>query len=84
MLTVPRVPAGAPYEADAPPGANASADRMNYATLRATLEVLDRIQTRLYSNAVIPVALAHETAALPLGTGSQVLTLMAKKALGLP
>jgi hypothetical protein len=84
VLTVPRVPAGEPYEADAPPGVNASADPLNYGTLRVTLEVLDRIQTRLYSNAVIPVALAHETAALPLGTGSQVLTLMAKKALGLP
>lgn len=83
VLSIPRVPGGEPYTADPPHGTNASADPMNYGTLRATVEVLDRIQTRLYENAVIPVALAHETAALPLGTGSQVLTLMAQRALGL-
>lgn len=83
VLTAPRSPAGDPYESDNAAGLNPSADLTSYPTLRATLEVLDRIQTRLYSNAVIPVALAHEAAALPLGTGSQVLTLMAKKALGL-
>jgi hypothetical protein len=36
-----------------------SEDYASYPTLRPTLEALDRLQTRLYPNAVIPVALAH-------------------------
>lgn len=83
VLTLPRTPSGDPYEANRADGTNPSADLGSYDTLRSLLNVLDRVQTRLYSNAVIPVALAHEASSLPLGTGSQVLTLMAKKALGL-
>lgn len=86
VVTIPRVPGGNPYneskQAASPPDWHANPDR--YPTLKATLEALDRVQTRMYANAVIPVALAHEAVALPLGTGSHVLTLMAKQALGLP
>ncbi|MFN6548457.1 MULTISPECIES: hypothetical protein [Mycolicibacterium] len=32
-------------------------------------QVLDGVRIRLYPNAVIPVALAHSSAALPLGVG---------------
>lgn len=83
VVTVPRLPAGKPYEADGPGGTNASADPSSYPTLRSTLDVLDRLQTRLYPNAVIPVALAHSASALPLGTGRSVLTLLAQDGLGL-
>jgi hypothetical protein len=83
VVTVPRLPAGRPYEADRPDGVNASEEPASYPMLRQTLEVLDRLQTRLYPNAVIPVALAHSASALPLGTGRSVLTLLAQDGLGL-
>lgn len=47
-------------------------------------EVLDGVRTRLYPNAVIPVALAHSSAALPLGVGQSVLRALAQKGVGLP
>ncbi len=57
-------------------------DPAGYETLAPTLALLDKIGTRLYQNAVIPVALAHSYAAVPLRTGSKVLTLMAQDILG--
>jgi hypothetical protein len=78
VLTVPREQ-GNPYEA--PPSPCEQIDQ--YPTLRATLEFLDRVQTRLYPNAVVPVALAHATASLPRGTGSEVLTVLTKETLGI-
>jgi hypothetical protein len=50
----------------------------DYPTLRATCEVLDRIGIRLYPNATIPVALAHEYAAYPLTSAGHVLKLHAE------
>lgn len=76
VVSVPRV-SGQPY---AESGCENLAE---YPTLAATLRVLDAIQTRLYADAVIPVALAHSAAALPLGTGTKVLQDLAKQALGL-
>lgn len=78
VLTVPPAPGVLPYE-----GTNAE-DLASYPTLRAVCEVLDRVRTRLYPNAVIPVALAHSAASLPLGVGESVLRLMLQKAVGLP
>ena len=54
----------------------------HYPTLSATLSLLDRIGTSLYENAIIPVALAHSFASIPLRTGSRVLTLMSRELLG--
>ncbi|NYF40930.1 hypothetical protein [Streptosporangium sandarakinum] len=89
VLSVPRVPGGPPYEKPRPkangeffPLVSESFD--SYPTLRATLEILDQLQTRLYPNAVIPVALAHSASSLPLGTGHSVLTLLAQRSLGMP
>jgi hypothetical protein len=45
----------------------------DYPTLRATCEVLDQIGTRLYPDATIPVALAHQFAAYPLRSAGRVL-----------
>jgi len=82
VVTVPRIPSGQPYESG-PAGANPCEQLESYPTLRATLEALDRFQTRLYPNAVIPLALAHSAASLPLGTGRDVLTLLAQRGLQL-
>jgi hypothetical protein len=89
VVTVPRVPGGRPYEK--PQRDNngdfirgASEKYESYPTLRVTLETLDLMQTRLYPNAVIPVALAHSASSLPLGTGRSVLTLLAQKGLKMP
>ncbi len=56
----------------------------SYPTLRPVCEVLDHVQTRLYENAVIPVALAHSAASLPLGVGQSVLRALVQQSLGLP
>ncbi|WP_328554319.1 hypothetical protein [Streptomyces sp. NBC_00358] len=89
VVTVPRVPGGRPYEKPQRDGNGGfipvpSEQYASYPTLRATLEVLDRMQTRLYPNAVIPIALAHSASSLPLGTGRSVLTLLAQKGLKMP
>lgn len=78
VITVPPGPGVVPY------GGAASEDFASYPTLRPTCEVLDRVRTRLYPDAVIPVALAHNAAALPLGVGQSVLRALAQQALGLP
>ncbi|BBJ42514.1 hypothetical protein SSPO_052320 [Streptomyces antimycoticus] len=89
VVTIPRVPGGRPYEK---PIQDSNGDFMkmpsekyeSYPTLRAILETLDLMQTQLYPNAVIPVALAHSASSLPLGTGRSVLTLLAQRSLGMP
>lgn len=58
-------------------------DPTHYPTLPDTLALLDRIGTSLYKDAVIPVALAHSYASIPLRTGSKVLTLLSRELLGL-
>lgn len=50
-----------------------------YPTLRLVCEVLDSLRTRMYKNAIVPVALAHSSASLPLGVGRSVLTMMAQQ-----
>ena len=89
VVSVPRVPGGTPYEKPRarPDGTfipMPSEQFDSYPTLRATLDILDKLQTRLYPNAVIPVALAHSASSLPLGTGHSVLTLLAQRSLGMP
>lgn len=78
VISVPPRPDVLPYE-----GTGAE-ELASYPTLRTVCEVLDRVRTRLYPNAVIPVALAHSAASLPLGVGESVLRLMLQKAVGLP
>lgn len=52
-----------------------------YPTLGATCSLLDVIGTRLYEDAVIPLALAHRWAAYPLRTASSVLKIYAEERL---
>lgn len=65
-------------------GDPAGEDWSSYPTLRPVCEVLDHVQTQLYENAVIPVALAHSAASLPLGVGQSVLRALVQQSLGLP
>lgn len=51
----------------------------DYPTLRATCDVLDKIGTRLYPDATIPVALAHDFAAYPLQGAGKILKLHAEQ-----
>jgi hypothetical protein len=54
----------------------------HYPMLSATIALLDKIGTAVYEDAVIPVALAHSFAAIPLRTGSRVLALLSRQLLG--
>ncbi len=58
-------------------------DPVKYPILANTLALLDRLGTSLYEDALIPVALAHSFASIPLRTGSKVLTLLSRELLGL-
>jgi len=58
-------------------------DPAAYGSLGTILPVLDKTGTRMYRNAVIPIAFANEAAAYPIGVGSEVLRLVAKEKLGL-
>jgi len=53
----------------------------HYPELGKTLLLLDRIGTSLYENAVIPIALAHSFASIPLRTGTRVLTLLSQQSI---
>jgi hypothetical protein len=59
-----------------------SDDPACYTTLSSTLALLDEVGTKLYEDAVIPIALAHSFASIPLKTGSKVLTLLSREFLG--
>ncbi|MET7777887.1 zinc ribbon domain-containing protein [Streptomyces mirabilis] len=74
VITVPVAAGFSPYD-----GSSDVEGWSPYPTLRLVCEVLDSLRTRMYQHAVIPVALAHSAAALPLGVGRSVLTMMAQQ-----
>lgn len=74
VITVPPKAGIAPYD-----GTPLAEQNASYPTLRLVCEVLDSLRTRMYKNAVVPVALAHSSASLPLGVGRSVLTMMAQQ-----
>ena len=74
VITVPPAPGLSPYE-----GGPEIETCDAYPTLHLVCEVLDSLRTRMYQHAVVPVALAHSAAALPLGVGRSVLTMMAQQ-----
>jgi hypothetical protein len=55
----------------------------SYPSLPAILDVVDRTGSSMYRDGLIPVALAHSKAAIPIGVGTDVLRLVAKRKLGL-
>jgi hypothetical protein len=73
-----------PSDARAPYGSDGLENVINYPNIRRICETLDKIRTRLYDNAVIPLALSHSAASLPLGVGESVLRFFAQQGLGLP
>jgi hypothetical protein len=82
VITIP--PLGADFS---PYPSDTTVDRSlppYYPTLRRTLHLLDDVGTRLYDNALIPVALAHSFAAYPLTTATHVLRLLTEQTLGAP
>lgn len=52
-----------------------------YPTIRDTLRLLERVETTLYRDAVIPIALAHSFASIPLRTGTRVLKILSQELL---
>lgn len=56
---------------------------VSYPTLPAILDVVDRTGSSMYRDGLIPVALAHSKAAYPIGVGTDVLRLVARKKLGM-
>lgn len=49
-------------------------DSTAYPTLRRTADLLSEVETALYENSLIPVALANQYASIPVQTGSKVLS----------
>ncbi len=77
VITVPPA-SGQPYDDH---GGQPGPD--GYASLPAILDVIDRTGSSMYRDGLIPVALAHSKAAFPIGVGTDVLRLVAKRKLGL-
>jgi hypothetical protein len=69
---------GAPYDA-----AGGRPDPGDYPSLPAILDAIDRTGSSMYVDGIIPVAAAHGKAAFPIGVGTDVLRLIAKRSLGL-
>lgn len=77
VITVPPK-TGQPYDDHGgQPGPDA------YPSLPAILDVIDKTGSSMYRDGLIPVALAHSKAAFPIGVGTDVLRLVAKRKLGL-
>jgi hypothetical protein len=77
VITVPPA-SGQPYDDH---GGQPGPD--GYPSLPAILDVIDRTGSSMYRDGLIPVALAHSKAAFPIGVGTDVLRLVAKRKLGL-
>lgn len=76
ITVVPRE--GAPYDDHGGQGQLTS-----YPSLGAILDVIDRTGSSMYRDGIIPVALAHAKASYPIGVGTDVLRLAARRKLGL-
>ncbi|GAB2472098.1 hypothetical protein [Xylanimonas ulmi] len=71
-------PAGRPYDRD-----GGLPDPSSYPQMAAILDVFDRTGSSMYQDGIIPTALAHGSAAFPIGVGTDVLKLVARRKLGL-
>ena len=58
---------------------DAKYDPTNYPLLRKTLETITSVETALYDDATIPITLAHQSASIPLKTGTKVLELFSRE-----
>jgi hypothetical protein len=57
---------------------DAKYDPKNYPLMRKTLETITSVETALYDDATIPITLAHQSASIPLKTGTKVLELFSR------
>ena len=77
VITVPP-PTGVPYgEGVGQPSED------SYPALPKVLSAIDETGSSMYRDAIVPIALAHEAAAYPIGVGTDVLKLAAREILGL-
>jgi hypothetical protein len=79
-VVVPTVPPPTGHAYDRQGG---QPDPDRYPTLPAILDVIDRTGSSMYQDGVIPVAIAHGKAAFPIGVGTDVLRLVARRKLSL-
>ena len=77
VITVPPA-TGQPYDDH-----GGQPDPEAYPCLPAILDVVDRTGSSMYRDGLIPAALAHAKAAYPIGVGTDVLRLVARRRLGL-
>lgn len=77
VLTVPPVDGEAYSKKDK----NDLSELHRFPTLARTFEVLDRLGSRLYDDALIPVSLAHNWAAYPLANAERVLRVLTEQAI---
>jgi len=77
VISVPPA-AGQPYDDH-----GGQPDPEAYPSLPAILDVVDRTGSSMYRDGLIPAALAHAKAAYPIGVGTDVLRLVARRRLGL-
>jgi hypothetical protein len=54
-------------------------DPASYPLIRKTLETITSVETALYDDATIPITLAHQSASIPLKTGTRVLELFSRE-----
>lgn len=73
-----------PYPSKEEPGSNFVREKVEwsrYPTLPTAIQLLEDLQTELYRDAVIPIALAHRYTAISLQPGGRVLDLLTHRAL---
>lgn len=54
-------------------------DPKNYNLMMETLKTISSVETALYDDATIPITLAHQSASIPVKTGSKVLELFSRE-----
>lgn len=73
-----------PYPSKEEPGSDfvrEKTDWARYPNLPVAIQLLEELQTELYRDAVVPIALAHRYTAISLQPGGRVLDLLTKRAL---
>lgn len=73
-----------PYKSKDEPGSNFVHEKIEwhrYANLAVAIRLIETLQTELYQDAIVPIALAHRYTAISLRPGGRVLDLLTRRAL---
>jgi len=73
-----------PYPSKEEPGVDFAREKIrweNYPQLPTAIQLIDHLESDLYKNAVVPIALAHRYTAVSLEPGGKVLDLLTRSAL---